>query len=88
MHSFPLELLIALFFGVFMLAQFLYGQLRRRALWMQAQNAPADDAPAAAVPLANNRAKAQHREYSRPQHLALQRVRQRKFGARPAVSHG
>jgi len=69
MRSFPLELLFALFFGVFMLAQFLYGQLRRRALLKQEQNTPPTEARATAVPLATvritapaNLPKAQRRE--------------------------
>lgn len=69
MRSFPLELFIALFFGVIMLAQFLYGQLRRRALLLQEQHAPPAEAPATAAPPATmrlpapaNLAKAQRRE--------------------------
>ena len=55
MRGFTIELLIALFIGAVMLARFLYAQLRRRALLMQAQNAPPVEARSAAVPPATQR---------------------------------
>lgn len=55
MHDFPQELFIALLFGAVLLGQFLYKQLRRRALLMQAQNAPEAATRATAVPLARTR---------------------------------
>lgn len=92
MRSFPLEMFIALFFGVVMLAQFLYGQLRRKALLMQAEQA---EARAAAVPLTTmhlptpaNPTKAQRREVlpaTAPARAPAQVWRQAGRFSRPAL---
>lgn len=49
MRDFPQELLIPLLFAVFLLVQFLYKQLRNRALATQAHDVPQTEPHAAAV---------------------------------------
>ena len=49
MRDFPQELFMALIFGAVLLAQFLYRQLRQKALLMQAQRVPQAETPAVAL---------------------------------------
>lgn len=67
MRDFPQELLIPLLFGAVLLVQFLYKQLRRRALLMQPQNVPQAETRAVAVPQAHTRSPAKAHPTEAPQ---------------------
>ena len=73
MRDFPQELIIGLLFGVVLLVQFLFKQLRRKALSMQAQDTPQAEARPAAAPLASTRTPAQADPDEAP--LAIEELR-------------
>lgn len=67
MRDFPQELFILLLFGAVLLVQFLYKQLRRRALLMQEQNVRQAETQAVAVPQVPTRSPAKADPTEAPQ---------------------